>query len=154
MPQAIVLYMVEGPIRGGLGRLEKLFEPDETPRPLVVERDDIIILVNEPHHEAFTAFAQQQWVDKKVRISFFALKNLISNPAKHFFVPPHRKLTADEATAVMKHLSVDSKSAFPHIKYHADMQARVLGLVPGDLVEIQRPSDTSGITTLFRVCTL
>jgi DNA-directed RNA polymerase subunit H (RpoH/RPB5) len=91
---------------------------------------------------------------RKARLSFFPIKNLLSNPARHVFVPPHRKLSAEEAVAVAKRLSVDSKPMFPHIKFHTDMQARVLGLVPGDLVEIKRPSETSGVTTLFRICTL
>jgi DNA-directed RNA polymerase subunit H (RpoH/RPB5) len=54
----------------------------------------------------------------------------------------------------MSQLSLKSKSELPHIKFHLDMQARVLGLVPGDLVEIKRSSETAGITTAFRVCTM
>jgi len=154
MERAVVLYQVEGPIRLSLNNISKLFDPEETETPLNPATDDVIIVHNEPHHDAFTAQAQRQWIERKARVSFFPLKNLISNPAKHIFVPPHRKLTTEEAASVMKRLSVDSKAAFPHIKFHADMQARVLGLVPGDLVEIQRPSDSAGITTLFRVCTL
>ena len=45
-----------------------------------------------------------------------------------------------------------SVNEFPHIKFHFDMQARILGLVPGDVVEIQRPSETAGIYTFYRVC--
>ena len=154
MERAVVIYNVEGPIRLSLNNISKLFDPEETDKPLNPATDDVIILHNEPHHDAFTAQAQRQWLEHKARVSFFTLKNLISNPANHIFVPPHRKLSADEATGVMKRLCVDSKAAFPHIKFHADMQARVLGLVPGDLVEIQRSSDSAGVTTLFRVCTL
>jgi DNA-directed RNA polymerase subunit H (RpoH/RPB5) len=154
MERVVVRYYVEGSLRLGLNSLEKIFDPDEDEDPIEPATDDIILLHNEPHHEAFTAQAQYMWMEHKAHVSFFALKNLISNPAKHIFVPPHRKLTSEEAATVMKRLCVDAKSGFPHIKFHADMQARVLGLIPGDLVEIQRPSDTAGVTTLFRVCTL
>jgi DNA-directed RNA polymerase subunit H (RpoH/RPB5) len=82
----------------------------------------------------------------------FHLKNLISNPARHTFVPPHRKLTQGEIDTVIAETHVKTKSEFPHIKYHRDIQARVLGLVPGDVVEIKRPSETCGIYTMYRIC--
>jgi DNA-directed RNA polymerase subunit H (RpoH/RPB5) len=113
--------------------------------------DELIILLAEPFHELYTHLALHAWA-KKVRISFFPLKNLISNPAKHVMVPPHRKLTPDETAEVLKNLHMRSVNEFPHIKFHFDMQARVLGLVPGDVVEIQRPSETAGIYTFYRVC--
>jgi DNA-directed RNA polymerase subunit H (RpoH/RPB5) len=153
MERAVVLYMIEGTIRLSLDKLcDTLFDGEEA--LYNAKTDELIVIHNEPHHDAFTVQAQRQWLGRKARISFFPIKNLLSNPAHHIFVPPHRKVSPEEAVAIMSRLSIDSKSKFPHIKFHNDMQARVLGLVPGDLVEIQRPSDTSGVTTLFRICTL
>lgn len=114
-------------------------------------RDEIIIILAEPFHELYTQLAINAW-SKKVRLSFFCLKNLISNPSKHFMVPSHRKLSPEESQEIIKQLHMRSVNEFPHIKFHFDMQARVLGLVPGDVVEIQRPSETSGIYTFYRVC--
>ena len=114
-------------------------------------RDEIVVLLSEPYHDQYNQLATTVW-GKKVRVSFFALKNLISNPAKHFMVPPHRKLSPEETAEVLKNLHMRSVNEFPHIKFHFDMQARVLGLVPGDVVEIQRPSETAGIYTFYRVC--
>lgn len=113
--------------------------------------DEIVILISEPFHEQYNQLALSAW-GKKVRVSFFALKNLISNPAKHFMVPQHRKLSPEETDEVLKSLHMRSVNEFPHIKFHFDMQSRVLGLVPGDVVEIQRPSETAGIYTFYRVC--
>ena len=70
---------------------------------------------------------------------------------RHVLVPPHRKLTADEAKAEMARLHVTQKSQFPLIKHH-DIQARLMGLVPGDLVEILRPSPTAGVARILRIC--
>jgi DNA-directed RNA polymerase subunit H (RpoH/RPB5) len=114
--------------------------------------DEIIFILSEPFHEMYNQLAVSAW-GKKIRISFFCLKNLISNPSKHFMVPPHRKLTQEETQEVLKNLHMRSVNEFPHIKFHFDMQARVLGLVPGDVVEIQRPSETAGVYTFYRVCT-
>jgi DNA-directed RNA polymerase subunit H (RpoH/RPB5) len=87
-------------------------------------------------------------------VSFFHIKHLVSNPAKHSVVPPHRKLSNTEADAILAKHHIRSKMELPRIIYHVDMQARVLGLVPGDIVEIRRPSPTSGEYTIYRVCTL
>jgi len=149
-----VIYWVEGAIRLKLEKeIEKLWDP-ENPDGLNPENDELIILLAEPFHDAFHLQSAKQWTRSKTRISFFSLKNLISNPARHIFVPPHRKLSPDELRSVVSSLHMKSKNEFPHIKYHVDIQARVLGLLPGDVVEIRRPSETAGEYTAYRVCVL
>lgn len=171
--RAVVLYWTENKMyrQSAGGMLEKMFvKLDESPEEDSDERtpsggagggedvegvdprhDEIIIILSEAFHEQYTQLAINAWA-KKVRVSFFPLKNLISNPARHFMVPPHRKLSPEETADVLKSLHMRSVNEFPHIKFHFDMQARVLGLVPGDVVEIQRPSETAGIYTFYRVC--
>jgi len=148
-----VMYWVEGSRRLRLDTiLTELFM--DNPKNYTTARDEFIILLSEPYHAAFDLQAAKQWNLYKARVSFFQLKNLISNPAKHTFVPPHRKLAPAEISAVVASLHMKSKSEFSQIKYHSDMQARVLGLVPGDVVEIRRPSETAGEYNTYRVCTI
>jgi len=147
-----VLYWVEGAVRLRIAaELDKLWS-DEVSDPYDPAKDEIIVILSEPFHDAFHLQAAKQWNARKIRMTFFHLKNLISNPAKHMFVPPHRKLSPAEITSVVASLHMKSKNEFPHIKYHIDMQARVHGLVPGDVVEIRRPSETAGEYTTYRVC--
>ena len=40
----------------------------------------------------------------------------------------------------------------PMIRFHEDIIARILGLVPGDIVKITRPSPQSGEYESYRVC--
>lgn len=148
-----VLYWVESAVRLKLeAEMAKLWD-EENPTHYNPATDDLVILLSEPFNDAFHGQAIKEWNRHKARVSFFHLKNVISNPAKHTYVPPHRKLSEDEITDLTKGLHLKSKSELPHIKFHADMQARVLGLVPGDIVEIIRPSETSGVYKLYRVCT-
>jgi DNA-directed RNA polymerase subunit H (RpoH/RPB5) len=152
MERCIVLYWVTNPIRLRLEQeIAKLWDEDNA-QHFNKQTDEVIVILAEPYHEVFDLTAVKQWNVQKARISFFHLKNIISNPSRHTFVPPHRKLTQAEIETVIAETHVKSKSEFPHIKYHRDMQARVLGLVPGDVVEIQRPSETCGIYTMYRVC--
>jgi DNA-directed RNA polymerase subunit H (RpoH/RPB5) len=152
MERCVVIYWVTQPMRLRLEQeITKLWDEDNA-NHYNKATDEIIVIMNEPYHEVFDLTAVKQWNTQKTRISFFHLKNLISNPSSHTFVPPHRKLTNEEIETVISQTHVKAKSEFPHIKYHRDIQARVLGLVPGDVVEIQRPSETCGIYTMYRVC--
>lgn len=155
--RAVVLYWVESNYRAKLdAELAKVWAgkgPDDPDR-LDPEKDELIVIIAEPFHENFHAKSVAHWLSMKARVSFFPLKNIISNPAKHTFVPPHRKLSEEELATVMKGLHMKSRGEFPHIKFHADMQARVLGLAPGDVVEVRRPSETCGEYIYYRVCTM
>ena len=131
--------------------VKKLWDPEMAPHydPAV---DELFIVINEPIHNAFHLSSKKQWSTQQARVNFFPLKQIVSNPARHFMVPPHRKLSKTEMSDVMSRLHMKSKNEFPHIKFHEDIQARVLGLVPGDVVEIKRPSETAGESLCYRVC--
>jgi DNA-directed RNA polymerase subunit H (RpoH/RPB5) len=115
------------------------------------ETTDYIFILNESYHECFDAVAQQAWL-KKIRLSFFHIKQMIMNPSKHSLVPLHEKVPADQIPEMKKELNLLSLTKLPYIKYHIDMQARWLGLVPGDVVKITRPSPSSGESVGYRVC--
>ncbi len=152
--RAHVLYWIEGATRLKIeGTVSKLWDP-ENEDAFQPDRDEVLVILGEPYHEVFDLQAAKIWNRMKARMSFFNIRNLVSNPAKHSVVPPHRKLSEAEATEVLAKHYIPHKVRLPHIIYHVDMQARVLGLVPGDIVEIRRPSPTSGEYILYRVCTL
>lgn len=151
--RVIVLYYVEYPIRL---RLEQELNAilDKENSPYNPEKDQFILILSEPFHDIFHLKSAKLWTSNKYRISFFNLKSIVTNPARHSFVPPHRKLSDEEVAELMKSLHLKSKYELPNIKYHIDMQARVLGLIPGDVVEIKRPSETAGEYIIYRVCTI
>lgn len=148
--RAVVLYAIQERIRGRLATFTRdLF--DESTGPDTIRRDDdIMVILNEQYHEAFDKTSLQMWQTEKVRMVFFHIKQVVVHPGRHVLVPPHRKLDADEAKTELARLHA-SKNQLPFIK-HFDMQARVLGLVPGDVVEVLRPSPTAGIARALRVC--
>jgi DNA-directed RNA polymerase subunit H (RpoH/RPB5) len=149
MERIHVIYCVDAPIRPSV---EKKVEDKFTKEGLDRTKDELMFVLYEPFHEVFHQRAVQQWTSHKARVSFFHIKNLISDPAKSIWVPPHRKLTEEEADALIPSLHLRGKFNLPYIIYHVDMQARRHGLVPGDIVEIMRPSDTCGEHTRYRVC--
>jgi DNA-directed RNA polymerase subunit H (RpoH/RPB5) len=144
---AVVYVTQERSLRGRIGTFTRdVYEGSE-----LTKTDDVLVLVNEPWHDIFDKTSLQMWQTQKVRMTFFHLKQVVVHPGRHVLVPPHRKLNPDEAKAEMTRWSVTQKSQFPLIK-HSDIQAKLLGLVPGDVVEILRPSPTSGVARVLRIC--
>jgi DNA-directed RNA polymerase subunit H (RpoH/RPB5) len=149
-----VLYWVESTVRHKVeNEMQKILftEGEQTVDPL---KEEFIILLSEPFHEAFHLHAIKFWNRMKARFAFFHMKHLVTNPRRHVYVPAHRKLSEEELVEVMKRHHIRAKGEFPRIIFHVDMQARVLGLVPGDVVEIKRPSTTCGEYTNYRVCAM
>lgn len=152
--RAVVVYVLQDRIRQKLGTFKRdIYDvpPDSSGANEVRRTDDLVVIFNEPENDAFYKTALQMWQAEKARMTFFHIKSLVVNISKHVLVPPHRKLTAEEGAAEMARLHVTNKTQLPLIK-HADPQARYLGLVPGDMVEILRPSPTAGIARVLRIC--
>ena len=153
--RAVVVHLLNDRIRNRLGTwLRDLYKvpADPTGDVKIEKKDDVIVLLNEPYSEDFDKASLDIWQQEKARVVFFHIKSVVVNPSRHVLVPRHRKLTAEEAKMEMDRLHVTSKLQLPTIK-HFDIQSRVLGLVPGDIVEILRPSPTAGIARVLRACT-
>lgn len=115
------------------------------------EKRDIIFIVPEkiaPYHHVF---AKNIWLKTKKFISFFSPFYIVINPLKHILVPKHRILTSDETKVLLKNLHA-LKRQLPIIAFHEDPVGRFIGAKPGDVVHIQRPSSSSGIYDVYRVC--
>jgi DNA-directed RNA polymerase I, II, and III subunit RPABC1 len=88
----------------------------------------------------------------KEHIQFFWIWHLQNDWTTHRYSMPHRILTQEEATALIKRYTLTNPSAqLPSIDSQ-DYQARVLGAVPGDILEIQRHSDVAGPAVYYRYC--
>lgn len=112
---------------------------------------EVIVMCTEPIAPNFHTFAADLWAREKVRIRFFQAAALVTNPMKHVLVPPHEKVPPAEVTELLKGMYA-KKAQLPLIRFHEDPIARLLGLVPGDVVKITRPSPTAGECIMYRVC--
>jgi DNA-directed RNA polymerase subunit H (RpoH/RPB5) len=152
--RAVVVYQLQDRIRLKLPTFTRdIYDipPDGSGANEVKRTDDLIVIINEPYNEVFDKVALQMWQTHKARITFFHIKQVVVHLGRHVEVPPHRKLTVEETKAEMARLHLTQKSQFPLIK-HSDIQSRIMGLVPGDLVEILRKSPTSGVRRVLRIC--
>jgi len=152
--RAVVVYQLQDRIRLKLATFTRdLYDipVDGAEASKITKADDVIVILNEPYNEVFDKVALQMWQSQKARMTFFHIKQVVVHLGRHEMVPPHRKLSVEEAKELMASLHVNQKSQFPLIKHH-DIQSRILGLVPGDFVEILRPSPTAGIVKFRRIC--
>lgn len=101
----------------------------------------------EPVADMFHTAAYEQYTSIGLRISFFRIANLVIHPSDHVLVPKHEKVGEEDIP-----LPKAERYKLPFIRFHEDMQARILGLVPRDIVKITRPSPSSGVYTMYRIC--
>lgn len=135
------------------GTVEKILEPDEGSAfpSLDPATTELIVMVMEPVAQNFHALAFDMWAKRQLRIRFFQAEAVINNPLKHVLVPKHEKVPKEEVEALLKELCA-KPSQLPIIRFHEDPIARMLGLLPQDIVKITRPSPTAGECIVYRVC--
>ena len=68
---------------------------------------------------------------------------------EHELVPEHRVLSLEEAVEVLKKLGAKPWQ-LPRISVN-DPVARILGVKPGDIIEIRRKSPTGGEVVAYRI---
>lgn len=133
------------------GFLRALTDKDENEDAVDPKNTEVIVMLaaieGEPVVEVYHAAAYEQWSSKKLRISFFRIANLVIHPSEHILVPKHEYIAKNEVP-----LTPAERMKLPLIRFHEDMQARVLGLVPGDIVKITRPSPAAGEYVVYRIC--
>jgi DNA-directed RNA polymerase subunit H (RpoH/RPB5) len=134
---------------------KELLTKDESTEGMIdpATTEAIVMLVDDSHPMAdiFTSASLNQWNKNKFRLSFFLVDHLVNNPAEHVLVPKHERVPVAEHAELLKQMYA-KKAQFPLIVFHQDIQARILGLVLGDIVKITRPSPSGGYYVEYRVC--
>lgn len=133
------------------GFLEALTEEgnDAAVNPATTE---LVVVLLEPIVEAFHVAALSIFASKGLRVNFFQAHTIVNNPTEHVLVPKHELLPTAEHAEFMQKNRIKSKTQLPLIKFHEDMIARIMGLLPGDIVKITRPSPSAGEYISYRVC--
>ncbi len=133
--------------------MQKLTDSKASEDAVTPNDTEVIVILalaeGEPVVDAFHSGAYSSYSRGKFRISFFRLANLVIHPSSHILVPKHEYIPKKEVETLF---SPTERSKLPFIRFHEDMQARILGLVPGDVVKITRPSPAAGEYTIYRIC--
>ena len=84
-------------------------------------------------------------------VNIFNLNDFQYNILDNNLVPPHRVLSQNEKDDIMKEYNILEESQFPNIS-RFDPVAVIVGVRPGEVVEIIRSSPTSLTTKYYRLC--
>ena len=106
--------------------------------------------------ETYSVFASSLlatfiWEKDGLFIVIENIKRLQYNILNHSLVPEHTIIDDKQVDEVMKKYNIKNKMEFPDIS-RFDPVARVIGLRPGDVCKIIRPSKTAITTEYYRVC--
>ena len=145
-----IMPRLKNRLAGFLSRLEGDDDADENRiDPLTTE---LMIITIEQIGDSFHTAAWTKWSGQGLRISFFDARTLVSNPLEHIAVPKHELVPQSEHAELLKKHNLKTKLNLPMIKFHDDIIGRILGIVPGDIVKITRPSSSAGEYIVYRIC--
>ena len=127
--------------------IDDLFVLTET----LKKSDTLFIIIKDEPNETLINELKHIWESEGIFIVIESIKRLQFNILEHTLVPPHRVLADTEVVDIMKKYNITSKAQFPDIS-RFDPVARVIGLRPGQVCHIIRPSKTSIVSNYYRVC--
>ena len=118
---------------------------------ILTKQDDLIIIAKDQANDSMEKHLREVWEKMKYLITVVGLKQLQFNVLEHSLVPPHRVLTSEEATEIKKKYNIIDDSQLPDISRFSPVSL-ALGIRPGEICEILRPSKTAIIAPFYRIC--
>ena len=127
--------------------IDDLFNIEE----VLKKNDTLFIIIKDDINETLLNELKHIWESDGIFIVIQNIKRLQFNILEHTLVPPHRVINENEVKEVMKKYNITDKNQFPEIS-RFDPVSQVIGLRPGQVCEIIRPSKTAILTNYYRVC--
>jgi DNA-directed RNA polymerase subunit H (RpoH/RPB5) len=129
-----------------------LDEAEDTGRPIMLPTDTLVVITNTPKvNDTTLKVLSHIWEDQGVFVTVLSLQHLQFNVLDHVLVPPHVVLTKAETNAVSEAYNVGSPEEYPVIS-RFDPVAQAIGIRPGQVCKITRPSKTAVVATYYRIC--
>jgi DNA-directed RNA polymerase subunit H (RpoH/RPB5) len=127
--------------------IDDLFMVEE----VLKKTDTLLIVVKDEVNETLINTLKHIWEQDKIFIIIQSLKRLQFNCLNHVLVPPHRILSNSESIQVRTRYNIMNDGQFPDIS-RFDPVAQAIGIRPGQVCEIIRPSKTAISAPYYRIC--
>jgi DNA-directed RNA polymerase subunit H (RpoH/RPB5) len=114
--------------------------------------DTLIIVTKQPANDTLMQLLNQLWSQSNYFIIIFTLDQLQFNILNHQYVPRHEVLSRSQTEDVLKRFNVTDTDQLPNISRY-DPVAQAIGIRPGEICKITRPSKTSIQSEYYRICT-
>lgn len=128
--------------------VDQLFKADDA---VLSPTDTLYIVANNDANDTLTRTLGLLWQQEQLYVVVNSLAKLQYDALDHVLVPKHVVLSDTEATEVRTKYSIRKDSQLPAIS-RFDPIAIIIGLRPGQICQIIRPSRTSINATNYRFC--
>jgi DNA-directed RNA polymerase subunit H (RpoH/RPB5) len=127
--------------------IDDLFNLEE-----ILKKDDtLFIIIKDEINETLTNELKHIWESDGIFIVIENIKRLQFNILNHELVPEHTIVPESNVVQIMKKYNITNKIQFPDIS-RFDPVSRVIGLRPGQLCHVKRPSKTAIKADYYRIC--
>jgi DNA-directed RNA polymerase subunit H (RpoH/RPB5) len=113
--------------------------------------DTLIIVIKQEPHEPLLNILKQIWEQDGIFIMIYNLERLQFNILEHVYVPKHTILNDEEVNNMKKRYNIVNNTELPEIS-RFDPVAQAIGMRPGQLCKITRPSKTAITADYYRIC--
>tara|TARA_Y100000996_G_C22450835_1_gene613778 strand:+ start:473 stop:1039 length:567 start_codon:yes stop_codon:yes gene_type:complete len=127
--------------------IEDLFEIENT----LSNDDELIIVTKDNLNEATMNLLEQIYLNDKKFVNIYNINRFLFNILEHHMVPKHTILSEEGKQKIIEKYYITDDSKFPEIS-RFDPAATCMGVRPGELVEIERPSPTAITSLYYRLC--
>ena len=127
--------------------IEDLFNIEQ----ILKKTDDLIIIIKDEPNEPLLKLLTNIWEQEGIYLNVFNIKRLQFNILNHQLVPKHKVLTLEQSNEIKKIYNIQNDEQIPSICRFSP-PAQAIGLRPGELCEITRPSKTSINSKFYRIC--
>ena len=118
---------------------------------ILATTDNITIISKDTPNDTLTHLLMNIYANEKIYVNILSIDQLQFNVLEHSLVPVHKKLTKEEAQAISIRYNIKRDNELPEIS-RFDPPAQILGMKPGDICHIVRPSKISVTVDNYRIC--
>ena len=121
--------------------LEQVLQPSDT----------LVIVMKQEVNDTVIGILNEIWEKDRIFIVIHSLDRLQFNILEHQYVPEHVVLSESEQEEVLKKYNITDTKQMPSISRY-DPVALAIGMRPGQICKITRPSKTSVTSQFYRYC--
>ena len=118
---------------------------------VLTKGDTLIIVIKQEPHEPLLNILNQIWEQDGIFIIVYNLERLQFNILNHTYVPKHIIMNEAEIVEMKKRYNIKNDKELPEISRY-DPVAMAIGMRPGDICKIIRPSKTAITANYYRIC--
>ena len=131
--------------------LDNIIEDLFTIEDVLTKKDTLIVIIDDEPNETILTRLRYLYEHDGIFVIIHNIHRLQSNILNHVLVPYMEVLKEPDEKEFMQKYQIKSKTQIPEIS-RFDPQALVVGMRPGQICKIIRPSTTAMTTEYYRVC--